>query len=130
MRRDRGWKQKNAAEACDISLRYYQDIEGGSSWPSPEMIHQMAKGFGVAESAFFADPSARDYQVEQAVETLLKAVQASKPKHDRLAHLPDEVIELLARYPANQMKFLKLALETPERAATLAKPTKRGRTGS
>ncbi|WP_374030209.1 helix-turn-helix transcriptional regulator [Bdellovibrio bacteriovorus] len=44
---------EQAASECKISLRYYQNLEAGDRWPSPEIVRKLASGFDVKQYELF-----------------------------------------------------------------------------
>jgi transcriptional regulator with XRE-family HTH domain len=50
--------QAEAAEVIGISLRYYQQLEKGDSWPSPQTLQMIMIKFNVSASDLFDQPKA------------------------------------------------------------------------
>lgn len=53
LRKLRKFTQERAATECQLSLRYYQNLEAGDRWPSPEIVRKIAAGFSVKQSDLF-----------------------------------------------------------------------------
>lgn len=56
LRADRGWTQENAAHACKLSLRVYQQVESGTTSARLSTLAQLADGFGVEPDALLSRP--------------------------------------------------------------------------
>ena len=124
LRKDRGLTQTELADIIGISLASIQGYEAERVWPAMDTVKSLAKALKVTESELFLDPNYRDVQVNQALETLLKAY---KPKAHPLDDLPQEILALLAIFPRDRLPSLKIALETGIQVSSEAKPKRKAR---
>ncbi len=60
----RKWTQAQAAEACQISHRYYQNIESAKKWPSDKVLDRILEGFGATSDDLFGFSDLRAELVE------------------------------------------------------------------
>lgn len=73
--------QSNMAENAGISLRYYQRIESGESWPPPATIRSIAHALHTTEAILFKDE--KPSTVQDSREKLLAAIVTILPILDR-----------------------------------------------
>jgi transcriptional regulator with XRE-family HTH domain len=77
LRNERDLTQDEAAVLIDTSSRYYQRLEHGKSFPSPEYIDRICKAFGVELVQLFIDPHSELYprsKIKVKLVSLLKYV--------------------------------------------------------
>lgn len=105
-RETRGLTQRAVAEKLEVEPRYYQKIEYGEVWPSPEYIKRLCEAIGCTESELFQNESIAptqqpiDYKyIKDALMEAAKEFTAEKNAHS----LPRDLLDMLASLDKEQL---------------------------
>lgn len=121
-RTSRKLTQKDVADRLKVEPRYYQKIEYGEVWPSPEYVKRLCKAIGCEERELFEGPQngpTIDFKhIETAVLAAVKeAAVPSTPS------LPSDIVTTISKFNETQMTRLRSLLGSIER--DVAKPIKK-----
>lgn len=115
LRKMRGISQERLAEMVGLSNTSIQSYEYGTRWPAPEIIEDLSKALQAPVESLFGPE--RVIRVEpkvtlrQALKTIENALQGRLSREDRIAHIPDDILEMLAGMAPSNMDLVRTTLE-------------------
>jgi transcriptional regulator with XRE-family HTH domain len=97
-RKEKEWTQARAAEAVDVSLRYYQSLEKGS-WPSDKVFQQLCEAFEVEARELL---SVENMGLATETVRLIESIVILKERHDLR-----ELLRIASKLSDRQLGTLK-----------------------
>lgn len=107
LRRKHGLTQESLAEKSGLSVVAIKQVEGGKRWPREKTLDAIAKAFSVNRSSLMSDPQNENAQITMAMETIVKAYQASQPKRHVL---PQDILDALETADQTKIDHVRMIL--------------------